>query len=42
MRILLVCPYDWEAPGGVQIHVRQLAAERTLHDRFLEATDSGI
>ena len=27
MRILLVCPYDWEAPGGVQIHVRQLAAE---------------
>ena len=27
MRILLVCPYDWEAPGGVQVHVRQLAAE---------------
>jgi phosphatidyl-myo-inositol alpha-mannosyltransferase len=27
VRILLVCPYDWEAPGGVQIHVRQLAAE---------------
>jgi phosphatidyl-myo-inositol alpha-mannosyltransferase len=27
VRILLVCPYDWEAPGGVQVHVRQLAAE---------------
>ena len=27
MRILLVCPYDWEAPGGVQVQVRQLAAE---------------
>jgi phosphatidylinositol alpha-mannosyltransferase len=25
--LLLVCPYDWEAPGGVQVHVRQLAAE---------------
>jgi phosphatidyl-myo-inositol alpha-mannosyltransferase len=27
VKILLVCPYDWEAPGGVQVHVRQLAAE---------------
>ncbi|HJS26446.1 MAG TPA: glycosyltransferase family 4 protein [Actinomycetota bacterium] len=25
MRILLACPYDWGAPGGVQVHVRQLA-----------------
>ncbi len=25
MRIALVCPYAWEAPGGVQVHVRQLA-----------------
>ena len=25
MRILLACPYDWQAPGGVQVHVRQLA-----------------
>ena len=31
MRILLVCPYDWEAPGGVQVHVRQLAAELRAH-----------
>jgi len=27
VKILLVRPYDWEAPGGVQVHVRQLAAE---------------
>jgi phosphatidylinositol alpha-mannosyltransferase len=27
VKILLVCPYDWEAPGGVQVHIRQLAAE---------------
>lgn len=25
MRIALACPYDWDAPGGVQVHVRQLA-----------------
>jgi phosphatidylinositol alpha-mannosyltransferase len=27
MRILQVCPYDWQAPGGVQTHVRSLATE---------------
>lgn len=26
MRILLACPYAWDAPGGVQVHVGQLAA----------------
>ena len=25
MRVGLVCPYDWSAPGGVQAHVRDLA-----------------
>ncbi len=27
MRIVQACPYDWNAPGGVQTHVRQLASE---------------
>ncbi|HZD18836.1 MAG TPA: glycosyltransferase family 4 protein, partial [Actinomycetota bacterium] len=31
MRILLSCPYAWDAPGGVQVHVGQLA--RVLIDR---------
>jgi phosphatidyl-myo-inositol alpha-mannosyltransferase len=26
VRVLLACPYDWDAPGGVQVHVRELAA----------------
>lgn len=26
MKVLLACPYDWNAPGGVQSHVRGLAA----------------
>src|SRR5947207_146250 len=25
MRVALVCPYAWDAPGGVQTHVRGLA-----------------
>ena len=25
MRIAIACPYAWDAPGGVQVHVRQLA-----------------
>ena len=34
MKIGLVCPYDWDAPGGVQVHVRDLALEfmRNGHD----------
>ena len=31
MRIALACPYAWDAPGGVQVHVGQLAAR--LRDR---------
>ncbi len=27
MRIGIVCPYDWNAPGGVQAHVRNLAEQ---------------
>ncbi len=26
MRVLLACPYAWDAPGGVQVHVRGLAS----------------
>jgi phosphatidylinositol alpha-mannosyltransferase len=26
MKVLQACPYDWHAPGGVQVHVRQLAS----------------
>ncbi|HEX2031542.1 MAG TPA: glycosyltransferase family 4 protein [Actinomycetota bacterium] len=26
MKVLLVCPYAWDAPGGVQVHVRELGA----------------
>jgi len=31
MRVLLACPYDWHAPGGVQVHIRQLGS--VLRDR---------
>lgn len=27
LRIVLVCPYSWDVPGGVQVHVRELAAQ---------------
>jgi phosphatidylinositol alpha-mannosyltransferase len=26
VKIALACPYAWDAPGGVQVHVRQLAS----------------
>jgi phosphatidylinositol alpha-mannosyltransferase len=26
LRIVQVCPYSWDVPGGVQIHVRELSA----------------
>ena len=32
MRVLLVCPYAWEAPGGVQVHVRELAEQLRMRD----------
>ena len=27
MRVVLVSPYSWDVPGGVQVHVRDLAAQ---------------
>lgn len=29
LRIGIVCPYDWGAHGGVQVHIRDFAAEMT-------------
>jgi phosphatidylinositol alpha-mannosyltransferase len=34
MKIGIVCPYDWAVPGGVSIHIRDLALE--LMDRGYE------
>lgn len=31
MRVLQACPYSWHAAGGVQVHVRQLAAQLRAH-----------
>ena len=36
MRVVLVCPYAWEAAGGVQVHVKNLAAR--LLERGHDAT----
>lgn len=32
MRIAIVCPYAWGRPGGVQTHIRSLAAALRLRD----------
>ncbi|MGZ4115237.1 MAG: glycosyltransferase family 4 protein [Actinomycetota bacterium] len=32
MRIALVCPYDWSAPGGVQVHVHELGERLRARD----------
>ena len=45
MKIGLVCPYDWNAPGGVQVHVRDQALEflRLGHDvHVLAPADSEV
>jgi len=43
MRIALACPYAWEAPGGVQVHVRELAdrLRRNGHEVLVLAPGSG-
>jgi phosphatidylinositol alpha-mannosyltransferase len=43
MRVALACPYAWDAPGGVQVHVRQLAARliQRGHDVLVLAPASG-
>jgi phosphatidylinositol alpha-mannosyltransferase len=39
VRIALTCPYDWGAPGGVQVHVAQLASHlrRRGHETLILA-----
>lgn len=39
MRVLLSCPYAWDAPGGVQVHVRELASRLAArgHDTIVLA-----
>jgi phosphatidylinositol alpha-mannosyltransferase len=43
MRIALACPYAWDAPGGVQVHVRQLAQwlRERGHDVLILAPSRG-
>jgi phosphatidylinositol alpha-mannosyltransferase len=36
VRIVLACPYAWDSPGGVQVHIRQLA--RHLRDNGHQVT----
>lgn len=43
MRVAIVCPYAWDRPGGVQSHIRSLAAELRSrdHDVLVVAPRSG-
>ncbi|MGH2672279.1 MAG: glycosyltransferase family 4 protein [Actinomycetota bacterium] len=43
MRVLLSCPYAWDAPGGVQVHVRELASRLAArgHDTIVLAPAGG-
>ena len=43
MKVALVCPYAWDVPGGVQSHVRSLAAclRRRDHDVMIVAPARG-
>ena len=43
MRIIQICPYSWDAPGGVQMHVRQLSDHlaRRGHEVLILAPGDG-
>lgn len=41
MRVAVVCPYDLDAPGGVQVHVRDLAEQLELHGHIAEVFGPG-
>jgi phosphatidyl-myo-inositol alpha-mannosyltransferase len=42
VRIALVCPYAWEAAGGVQVHVRQLALRLRERGHDVRVLTAGI
>lgn len=42
MRIVLVCPYAWDSPGGVQAHVRGLAREMTRRGHAVRVIAPGL
>ena len=41
VKIALVCPYDWNAHGGVQAHVRQLARRLSVDHEVRVLTPAG-
>ena len=41
MRIVQVCPYAWDSPGGVQAHVRGLARELTRRGHTVQILAPG-
>ena len=41
MRVALVCPYDLDAPGGVQMHVSDLASQLTGRGHIVEVFGPG-
>lgn len=42
MNVVLVCPYAWDAPGGVQVHVRELAARLRARGHAVRALGPAI
>ena len=42
MRIVLVCPYDLDAPGGVQVHVADLAEQLASRGHAVEILGPGV
>jgi phosphatidyl-myo-inositol alpha-mannosyltransferase len=42
VRILQSCPYAWEAPGGVQVHVRELTGRLTARGHEVLVVAPGV
>jgi phosphatidylinositol alpha-mannosyltransferase len=41
MKVGIVCPYDWNVPSGVAIHIRELADSLTAHGLEVEVLAPG-